>query len=155
MKSKESKHSELIKYRDLVLATIDYFVEKKIGTIKTDDFDGPVHYNLLKLQTEEHYRKGRLTKLKQWFRDMTEMQVETRDLNFNEYLFHKTGYNIDIFKSYIDRVNKIVTKGKILSDSQYYDINSMVDILSHMNLVDKKKMEILNRLLLEYEQKKH
>ena len=37
-------------------------------------------------QIREHYQKGRLTRLKQWFRDLTEMQVETRDLKFNKYL---------------------------------------------------------------------
>ncbi len=79
------KQAELEKFRDLVLATLDYYLDNKDIQIKTADFDSIEHYKKLKIQTEENYQKGRLTILKQWFRDLTEMQVETRDLKFNEY----------------------------------------------------------------------
>ena len=115
--------------------------------IKTTDFDSDEHYKSLKRQTEEHFQKGRLTRLKQWFRDLTEMQVECGDLQFNKYLQNKTNYDIDIFKSYFQRVDKIIEKGKITSDSQFYDINTMVDQLCQTEPVDNKKIEILNMLL--------
>jgi len=152
--SKDEKQAELTKYRDLVLATLDYYLDNKVMQIKTDDFDSTEHYKGLKKQTEEHYQKGRLTILKQWFRDLTEMQIETGDLKFNKYLQDKTKYDIDIFKSYFQHIDKVINKGKITTDNQFYDINIMVDQLCQTEPVDNKRIEILNRLLSEYEQPK-
>ena len=152
--SKDEKQAELTKYRDLVLATLDYYLDNKVMQIKTDDFDSTEHYKGLKIQTEEHYQKERLTRLKQWFRDLTEMQVETGDLKFNKYLQDKTKYDIDIFKSYYQRIDKVIEKGKITTDNQFYDITMMVDQLCQTEPVDNKRIEILNRLLREYEQRK-
>jgi hypothetical protein len=151
---KDEKQAELLKYRNLVLATIDYYIDNKVMQIKTADFDSEEHYKGLKTQTEEHYQKGRLTRLKQWFRDLTEMQVETGDLKFNKYLQDKTKYDIDIFKSYFQRIDKVIAKGKITTDNQFYDINMMVDQLCQTEPVDNERIEILNRLLSEYEQGK-
>ena len=66
----------------------------------------------------------------------------------------KTNYNVDIFHSYLQRIDKIIEKGKITSDNQFYDINIMVDQLCQTEPVDKEKIEILNKLLGDYEQKK-
>ena len=152
--NKEEKQAELVKYRDLVLATIDYYLDNKEMHIKTADFNSVEHYKGLKIQTEENFQKGRLTILKQWFRDLTEMQVETGDLKFNKYLQDKTKYDVDIFKSYFQRVEKVIEKGKITTDNQFYDINKMVDQLCQTEPVDNKKIEILNSLLRDYEQRK-
>lgn len=151
--NKDEKQAELAKYRDLVLSTIDYYIVNTEMQTKTPDFDSLEHYKSLKAQTEENYQRGRLTRLKQWFRDLTEMQVETGDLKFNKYLQDKTKYDIDIFKSYFERVKKVIEKGKITSDNQFYDIN-MVDQLCQTEPVDNKKIEILNKLLSDYQQRK-
>jgi hypothetical protein len=152
--NKDEKQEELVKYRDLVLATLDYYIDNKEMQIKTADFDSDEHYKGLKIQTEENFQKGRLTRLKQWFRDLTEMQVETGDLKFNKYLKDKTKYDIDIFKSYFQRVDKVIEEGKITTDNQFYDINIMVDQLCQTEPVDSEKIEKINRLLSEYEQRK-
>lgn len=151
--NKEEKQTELEKYRDLVLATLDYYLDNKEMHFKTADFDSFEHYKGLKTQTEELYRKGRLTRLKQCFRDLTEMQIETGDLKFNKYLQEKTKYQIDIFKSYYQRVDKIIEKGKITTDNQFYDINIMLDQLCQTEPVDNEKIEILNKLIGDYEQR--
>ena len=154
MTDKDEKQSELEKYRDLVLATLDYYLENREMRIKTADFDSFEHYKGLKIQTEQQYQKGRLTRLKQWFRDLTEMQVETGDLKFNKYLQDKTKYDIDIFKSYHQRIDKVIEKGKITTDNQFYDINIMVDQLCQTEPLDNEKIGILNKLLGDYEQRK-
>jgi hypothetical protein len=59
--NKDEKQAELTKYRELVLATLDYYIDKKEMHIKTVGFDSAQHYQSLKIQTEEHYQKGRLT----------------------------------------------------------------------------------------------
>lgn len=153
-KLNQEEQIELQKYRDLVLATLDYYLENKVMQIKTADFDFDEHYKGLKIQTEENFQKGRLTRLKQWFRNLTEMQVETGDLKFNKYLQDKTKYDVDIFKSYFQRVEKVIEKGKTTTDNQYYDINIMVDQLCQTEPVDNEKIEILNRLLGEFEKRK-
>jgi len=152
--NKDEKQAELKKYRELVLATLDYYLDNKELHFKTADFDSIDHYIGLKTQTEEHFQKGRLSRLKQCFRDLTEMQVETGDLKFNKYLQDKTKYEIDIFRSYFERVDKVIAKGKITTDNQFYDINIMVDQLCQTAAVDKEKIEILNRLLSDYEHRK-
>ena len=58
--NKEEEQIELQKYRDLVLATLDYYIDDKKMLFKTADFDSSEHYKGLKIQTEEHYQKGRL-----------------------------------------------------------------------------------------------
>lgn len=149
--SKDEKQAELKKYRDLILATIDYYLGDKELHITTPDFDSIEHYKSLQTQSEEHFHKGRLTILKQWFRDLTEGFIEEGDLRFNKYLQDKTKYDIDIFKSYFQRIEKVIEKGKITTDNQFYDINTMVDQLCQMEPVDNKKIEILNKLLADYE----
>jgi hypothetical protein len=152
--AKVNKSEELVKYHDLVLATLDYYIENEIMEIKTPDFDSTLHFQSLKTKAIEHFAKGRLTKLKQWFRDLTEMQIETRDLNFNTYLRNKTGLDIDIFQDYLERINKIIERGKIMTDNQFYDVKNMVDHLCQADPVDHKQIDILNKLLIDYEQKK-
>ncbi len=150
----ENKEDELKKYRDLVLATIDYYLDNEIMQIKTAEFDSAQHFQKLKNQTDEHFQKGRLSRLKQWFRELTEMPIETKDLKFNEYLKNKTKYDIDIFQSYFQRVDRIIEKGKITSDNQFYEICIMVDQLCQTEPVGNKKTDILNKLLSDYEQRK-
>ena len=150
----EDKQSELQKYRELILATLDYHLENNEMQIKTADFDSKEYYIRLKIDTEEQFKKGRLTRLKQWFRDLTGMHIETCDLNFNKYLQGKTNYDIDIFKSYYQRVDKVIEKGKITTDNQFYDIRIMVDQLCQTLPIDNKKIEILNRILSKYELRK-
>src|SRR5688572_28738646 len=104
--------------------------------IKTSDFDSDDYFNSLKKQTIEHFERGRLTRLKQWFRDLTEMQVQSGDLKFNRYLPEKTGYDIDIFASFFDRIGKIIEQGKITTDNQFYDLKSMMDELSLSESLD-------------------
>lgn len=152
--SSDEKPLELKKYRDLVVATIDYYLDNKLMQLETNDFDSNQHFQGLKKQALEHFDKGRLSRLKKWFRDLTEMQVETRDFKFNQYLNEKTGYDIDIFQSYNLRVDKTIEKGRITTDNQFYDINMMVDQLSQIEPMDTQKIEKLNKLLLDYEQRK-
>jgi hypothetical protein len=118
------------------------------------DYDPAQHFRDLIPQVQEHFNKGRLTRLNQWFRDLTEMQIETRDLKFNRYLIEKTGYHIDIFQAFNLRIQKIIDKGKITTINQFYDINILVNELSQIEPVDAERIEKLNELLAAYELRK-
>jgi len=147
------KTIELKKYRDLVIATIDYYLDNKTTQIITDDFNSETYYKKLRTQAEEHFQKGNLSKLKQWFRNLTEQQIECRNINFNKYLIDKTKYEIDIFESYFKRVEKILEKDKITTDTQFYDLNLFHDRLIHAKIIDHLKIEKVRQLLAVYEQK--
>ena len=148
------RESELKMYRSLVLATLDYYIENNLFGHKTQEYNPQENLKNLKVQMEQLFNRGSLTKLKQCFRDFTEMLVETTDLKFNTYLCEKTGYNIDIFKAYFQRIDKIIEKGRITSDRQYYDINMAVGQLCQIEPVNNEIIEVLNGLLSAYEQRK-
>jgi hypothetical protein len=149
----DEKQKELIKYRDMVIATIDYFLDNDSLNFSIPGFDTQSYFEKIKVQTEDSFSKGRLGQLKQWFRDITEPIIEQRDLRFNHYLQKRTGYTIDIFKSYFERIDKIIVRGKISTDNQFYDISILVDKLCQSEPIDKEKINILNQLLLDYESK--
>jgi hypothetical protein len=146
------KHSELVKYRALVLAAIDYW-DNKLGfnNLSASGFSWEDHFKNLKEKTEECFQKGQLTRLKQWFRDLSESYIEQMDFKYNEYLNDKTIYNVNVFSDYYERVEKIIAKGKITTDNQFYDIKNYVDALFSVQNIDGQKIDVLNTLLNDYE----
>jgi hypothetical protein len=150
----EEKVKQLELYRDLNLAALDYTLEKMDPLSKTETFDPFEHLTNLKDDVTEHFQKGRLSKLKQWFRDFTEMPLETKDFNFNRYIKNKTGHDIDIFENFRKRLEKTIEKGKITTDNQYYDVNMLINDLCQTKPVDDAKIKVLNKLISDYENKK-
>ena len=148
-----SKDEELKKYRALVLAAVDYQIEL-LQSQPIHGFDIAPEFEKDKLQAEEHFSKARPPILKNCYRDIAEGIREQRQFKFNLFVKERTGYTIDIFKEHFERAEKVIAKGKITSDNQYYDINSMIDYLIQLEPVDKEKINTLNNLLLAYEQKK-
>ena len=73
------KEFELKKYRDLVVATLDYYIVHLAFNNEMKD-----EFIRLKIQTEVYYSKGKLTTLKNWFKDLTLDFIEDRDFGFNE-----------------------------------------------------------------------
>lgn len=150
----EDKQAELIKTRDILLATLDYTIELyNKSDQKLEGFNPEGNLKELKAQVEEHFQKGRLTKLKQWLRDFTEMPREVGDLTFTTFIKNRTGYDFDISSPFNKSIEKIIEKGKITTENQYRDVNSMVDFLCQTEPVDKKKIGVLNKLLLNFEKR--
>lgn len=147
------KAEELKKYRALVLAAIDYQISLYQNS-PLQDFDPVLGLESLKKQAEEDAIKGRITILKRWYRDLTECIREGRELKFNSFVKERTGYTIDIFKEHFYKVEKLIATGKITTDNQFYDVNSMVDYLCQVEPVNTDKIAVLNKLLSAYEKKK-
>ncbi|MGB3802364.1 MAG: hypothetical protein WA952_21260 [Lewinella sp.] len=148
----DEKSRELEKYRDLVLAVLDYDCHKLqqaaaegYPNFRTD------HAERLKVETRKAFEKQQLSKLKQWFRDLTEGAIETRDFAITAYLKEATGYEIDIFAKYFARIDAILTRRKITTDNQFYDASMLVDHLCQSDPVDEEKIDRLNRLIGAYE----
>ncbi|QHC85928.1 hypothetical protein AS589_14620 [Empedobacter brevis] len=143
------KDIELIKYRDLVLTTLDYYVENfsHNHNIRTE-------YLKLKVHVEEHFVQGKLSTLKKWFKELTFDFIEDGDFHFNEYLKKTTKYEIDIFESYFKRIEKIIDKGQIKTESQFHEIQNYVDHLIQNNSPDKELIKRMNEILLSFEKLK-
>lgn len=146
------QHKELKRLRDILIATLDYFIESynKSGQ-KFEGFNPVDNFQELKKQTEEFYKKGKTTKLKNWLRDMTEMPRETGDLNYVAYIKRTTGHDYKIFTAFNKRIYNIIAKGKISTENQFRDVNSMVDFLSQTEPIEDNKIEVLNNLLIDFE----
>lgn len=142
------KEFELKKYRDLIVATLDYYIVHLAFNNEMKD-----EYFCLKTQAKEYYLKGKLTTLKNWFKDLTLDFIEDRDFGFNEYLIKTTNYDIDIFESYFKRIEKIIEKDQIKTDSQFYELKNYVDYLIQNNNSDKVLIQRINELLLRFESK--
>lgn len=143
-----NKEFELKKYRDLVLATLDYYIVHLAFNNEMKD-----EFIRLKIQTEEYYSKRKLTILKNWFKDLTSDFIEDRDFGFNKYLKQTTHYEIDIFESYFKRIKKLVEKGFIKTESQFHELKNYVDYLVQDNNSDKDLIQRINELLLRFESK--
>lgn len=146
------QQTELKRLRDILIATLDYHIDgyNKSGQ-KFEGFNPVDNFQDLKKQTEELYKKGKTTKLKNWLRDMTEMPRETGDLNYVTYIKRTTGHDYNIFTAFNKRIDNIIAKGKISTENQFREVNLMVDFLCQTEPVDDKKIEVLNNLLLDFE----
>ena len=144
-----NKEFELKKYRDLVLATLDYYIVHLAFNNEMKD-----EFIRLKIQTEEYYSKRKLTILKNWFKDLTSDFIEDRDFGFNKYLKQTTHYEIDIFESYFKRIKKLVEKGFIKTESQFHELKNYVDYLVQDNNSDKDLTQRINEILLRFESRK-
>ncbi|MBI1224412.1 MAG: hypothetical protein GC192_04165 [Bacteroidetes bacterium] len=119
MNAEPEKAQALVYYRDLLMTTIDYYLSRpSIFAHKHLDAAETRCFHHLKLQSAALYHKDRLAQLKRWFRDLTEPIIESHDFIFDKYLQETTGYQISVFKSYRERVEKILKKGKISTDNQ-------------------------------------
>ena len=149
--SEQIVQRELVKYRDLTLATLDYFLESGIMKIKTIDFDSDQHYKELKVQVKEYFQKGKLSKLKQWFKDLSETPYENEDFNFIDFINTRTGYEINLSSKFEKRISDIIKRNKIKTENEYRDVMIKVNYLCLSDTPEEKLLEHLNSLLLEFE----
>ncbi|MBK8503179.1 MAG: hypothetical protein IPL46_13750 [Saprospiraceae bacterium] len=147
----EQKGSELEKYRNLVQASLDYFIQSPVMRIKTDDFDSLEHWKSMKLIAEENYKKGRLGRLKQWYKDLTDVPRETEDQNFEKFIFTHTGYIISLNREREREIKGIEKRGLIRNDDEFRTIMDLVNSLCQEKNIDIRRIEVLNSILGEYE----
>jgi hypothetical protein len=146
--SPEQRATELQNVHTLVQAVLDYHLESLGFKLKTEGFDSDGHFRKLKIEAELHFRKGRLTKLKQWFRDLSEMFVD--DSDFKAYLNLKAGITIDLKDDFEQRVARVEKRGSIRSNNEHREIEEMVSLLSQSNEPDTGRINRLNELLLDF-----
>jgi hypothetical protein len=151
----EERKSELQRHRVILLATIDYIIEKIASeNLTSDDFEVIAgYYRRQKQQVEKHFELGRLYNLQQQLNKLTEFPTRGCDLTFNEYIKKKTGYNIDIFDNLRIRVKEIIMQNQIKNKKQFNDIVIILNVYKQQS-VDQEKLDILKNLLSNYFDKK-
>lgn len=149
MELNSKKQIELLKFKNLISATLDYYIDNNIFI-----FEQKEYFNNLRNISEEYFNKGSLTKLKKFFNDLIEPFIEDKDYDFNLFLSKKTNIDINIFEVYEKRLKNIIKKGKITSDSQFYDIMNYINFLSQSKFVDNELINSLNNLVNSYEENK-
>lgn len=153
----EEKQNELIKFRALNLATLDYNQQLyKHSQVQGLNFE--TYFNNLKVQVQEHYVKGKLGILRKWLNSFTEGFQEAgleHNLKYSKYIKERTGYDIDILKSFHNRIDKILAKGRVTTDDQYRDVVVIVNELCQADIMDNEKIDKLNLLLSKYKARKN
>ncbi len=151
----EEKQVELKRHRDIILATIDYLLEKTAGLLIFDGFDyNAQYYQKLKQKTERNYQMGRLERLQKWLFDLTEVPHITGDFSFDSYIKEKTGDDIDIFGNIQERVNKIIAQKRIKNKNEQRDVRAMFSICRQAP-ANQEKADILLNLLNDFDERRN
>jgi hypothetical protein len=145
----EEKQIELQRNREILLATIDYFILKHGDSFVLDNQSHKrEYYEQQKAQVDKYYKQRRLDKLQQKLASLTKSIENSIDLTFSTYIKKRTGYDIDIFDKLKKRVDQILTKNKIENSKEENDIGTMlhylIDTSSSAEEVEKLKALLIN-----------
>ena len=148
--SPEEKKSELKRHRDIILATIDYILQR-IEDDLAKDHSGAIeeYYQKQKQLTQKYYQTGRLDRLQQKLQGLTAFPRQRADLIFATYINEKTGYNVDIFENVRSRVDTIIQQNQINNKKNLDDVSLMFQVYKQ-HPVDQDKLDILRNLLIEF-----
>lgn len=158
-----TKNSELDKYRDIIIAGIDYKI-KCYSSVPIETHDGKIvnfaeelgsYFLHLKNHILVLHQKNRLASLKKVFREISEPAVATYDIKYQVFIEEATGHKIDLFDKLFSKIDKIIKTGLIKTDTQYRDTATMIDFLESFNPPDKKRIEKLIELQFAYMAKKN
>lgn len=113
----EEKQSELNRYKDLVLATLNYLREQYAGSIVLDQVDHIAdYYRQQESQTEKYYKQRKLDRLQKQFRRLTKGIENRTDFNFGSHISRKwrSEYSEEISKvekGGVEEVTVRISKG--------------------------------------------
>ncbi len=133
----EHKKVECEKYKILILAVFEY---EPIMARKD-----------LIPKINEHVEKGRLTILKYWFKCFIEGIIENQDVKFTSFLKEKTGYDLDVFKKFNNKIERVIKRNKINTDEEYRDILIYLDNLIQSLNTNKERILHIDTLIAAYD----
>jgi len=144
------KTSESEKYKILVLATLDYLIDRHTGEFVCDGFDPVTQYfEEQKVQAEKYRHRGQPKKLMQQLERLVEGLRHRMDFEFEIYIIERTGYDLDLFADLKSFGEKIVLDGKIYNETQSRKVIELIRLYNQQNSDDKKK-ERLEKILSGY-----
>lgn len=135
------------KYKILVLATLNYLMDRHTGEFVYDGFD-PVkqYYEEQKIQAEKYHRQGNLQKLKKQFKRLSQGIINRADTEFTPYIKEKTGYDLDIFTDLRKTGEGILSRGTIQSEKESHTVSHLMHLYSTTNEDPQKEMLLLSLL---------
>jgi hypothetical protein len=138
------KQSELLRHRDLLLATIDYLILQHADSFVVDNEDHTRHYyEQEKRKAEKNYKNSKLDILQKKLEFHWKTLQHNVDLNFANFIKDKTGYEIDLFADVRTRVDSILSRNSIRNKKEERDISTMLHYFinsgSSTNIVNELK----------------
>ncbi|RXK58046.1 hypothetical protein ESA94_18710 [Lacibacter luteus] len=157
-----NQKSELDKYRDIVIAGLDYTdmlmrktpIQKHDGEIVNFGEELGSYFSDLKNHALTLHKKNKLSTLKRWFKDISEMSVATGNLDYQFYIETTTGHKVDLFGKLFEKIDKLIKVGQIKTDTQYRTISTMIDFLESYNPPDIERIKALDALQFAYSDQK-
>ena len=121
--TKHEKTAELIRHRNIILATIDYILKVIEIEPVTDHLEVIIeHYEQQKRQTEKYFQAKRLDRLQQKLNKLIRAPQGRGDLNFTAYIEERTGYQIDIFESIRKHTDAIIEQNQVKNGKDLNDV---------------------------------
>lgn len=146
----ETNQEELKRLKNIILATIDYSLQKSADIIKIDGrVPGESYYQELKQSTKYHFKQKNFAKLQQILSKVLETPVARGDGSFDNYIKEKTGYEISIFKNIEENTDKIIKQNKIENEEEFYDAARMIHKLKQ-EYADEDKINVLDNLCRDF-----
>ncbi len=145
--------NELDYYYKIIIASLEFDLAQEIA-------ENSALVQLSEISLKEHsitasnyLEKGQLSKLKKMWGDFFEpIREQDQIAEFDRYLKNK--YNLSIMpllEKFIQRCKKIIEKGKVTSDSQYYALRSYLDMIEADDATDVELIEKIDEILDSYE----
>ncbi len=151
----EQTQPELEQYKNILLATIDYEMEKGSGRLQPGEHERYTdHYRLVKQNIEKSYQKDGLKKLKKMLQHFTFIRKVMGDLDYGKYIKEKTGHNYDIFEGIHERISKIIAKKKIINKEQQHDAITAIQLYRKTS-VGQENSPLLQNLLADFSALRH
>ena len=149
MRTSAEKQFELVKYKTISLATIEYLAENPELTFSGDEDTMEDLYQHFKIQTEKYFQQRRLDRLQHRLSHFFDILIGRVDLNFTDYIREKTGYEIELLEGLRNRVKIILERNEIKTQKEAYDITLLSGYYNKIS-TNKVDIENLNALLVEY-----
>lgn len=150
--TKQERDIALLRYKKLVLATIDYLFKREAGRVICDDED-PVKsvFDNERLKAETHYNKRELAELKRQVHRLARALELQGDLGFEAYIREQTGESYDVLAGLRETIRKIIENGSI---SNRKELNAVTTWLhSAASVIESSEQQALYNLLKEYVQR--
>jgi hypothetical protein len=142
------------KYRDILLATLEYERKRTPCPIDSPDYAFYCEIELSqKKYIEENYSAVGLKELQRRISLLTDLYMQLGDTQYNRYIKETTGYEVDIFEGLEQRINKIIAGKKLVDKTERRDAITKI-ALARRTGVDQIKTPTLKNILEDYRKKK-
>ncbi|MFZ1691565.1 MAG: hypothetical protein WAT74_00085 [Flavobacteriales bacterium] len=133
----------------MLLAVIEYEIE--LGECASiDDKSLKDHWKGVYEIAKDAVANCRIGRVNQWLREMTEEREH--EVALIRFVCDRTGLELRIRERLLTRIKRITDRGRITSDSQFYDVMNEIDFLYQSTQPDRQRIELLNALARSYEQ---